>query len=525
MRDRPLRGLAVVGLFVGLSLARDARAQADGGAPNAVAPVPGAGLDAGGSAGPADTGPPGPSPSPDTGTGLFEQSLSANGSGTKSDSGAGAAPLVNSNAVALSGYLRGDMFVGKAPGAREATMKAATGELALVLRTAKTSYGDGFGEVRMRHGLQGQERRTVVDVREAYVNAYVGRIDLRLGQQIIVWGRADALNPTNNLTPVDFRIRSPLEDDIRLGNVGARGFLRLAPLRLEGVWMPVYLPTELPNVGVPQFVAFGAPVFPSPGLRHGLGAGRLHLELPAFEMSVSYLVGYAPMPGLTLTGLTFDPTNPSVLVSRTAYNQQVVGFDFSTALGDILTIRGEAAYRRPFDYQNRPYAARPDLQYVLGADRSFGSLTVILQYMGRYVFDWRKEPGPIMDLNPAILRMNPDPIINPDIDYWTEAATDAINAQLAKTNQILFSQTARIQHVATVRFEWLAAHETLSISSLCMLNVTTREWLVMPRIGYRLSDAMVAYVGAQIFAGPDDTLFGLIDQELSAGYTELRYTF
>ena len=63
-------------------------------------------------------------------------------------------------------------------------------------------------------------------MREAYVNAYLGPFDLRLGKQIIVWGRADALNPTNNLTPVDFRIRSPLEDDIRLGNVGARAFLR-----------------------------------------------------------------------------------------------------------------------------------------------------------------------------------------------------------------------------------------------------------------------------------------------------------
>ena len=56
-----------------------------------------------------------------------------------------------------------------------------------------------------------------------------------------MWGRADALNPTSNLTPVDFRIRSPLEDDIRIGNVGARGFLRFSPVRLEGVWMPVYL--------------------------------------------------------------------------------------------------------------------------------------------------------------------------------------------------------------------------------------------------------------------------------------------
>ena len=46
-----------------------------------------------------------------------------------------------------------------------------------------------------------------------------------------------------------------------------------------------------------------------------------------------------------------------------------------------------------------------------------------------------------------------------------------------------------------------------------------------PRIGYRFSDAMTAYVGGQVFYGPDDTLFGLIDQTLSAGYAELRFMF
>ena len=142
----------------------------------------------------------------------------------------------------LNGYVRGDMFIGKVQDQNAAEMKATYGELSLQLRTAKSPYGDGFADARIRYGLQGDAQGTFIDLREAYVNTYLGPFDLRLGQQIIVWGRADALNPTNNLTPVDFRIRSPLEDDIRLGNVGARAFLRLGPVRLEGVWMPIYSP-------------------------------------------------------------------------------------------------------------------------------------------------------------------------------------------------------------------------------------------------------------------------------------------
>ncbi len=153
---------------------------------------------------------------------------------------------------------------------------------------------------------------------------------------------------------------------------------------------------------------------------------------------------------------------------------------------------------------------------MLGADHTFGSLSVIVQYLGRYVFDWQKQ-SPQMTLDTSVLPM--ESMANATF------VTDSINGQLAKINQILFSQTAQIQHLATVRFEWLTLHETLSLSSLCLLNFTTREWLVTPRIGYRLSDAMTAYVGAQVFHGPPDTLFGIIDASLSAGYAELRFTF
>ena len=454
-----------------------------------------------------------PSPPAEGGGGLFEQSLSASAASTPET--ASAAPPFT-----LTGYARGDMFVGKVPGQQAAQMQANYGELSLQLRTAKSPHGDGFAEVRIRTGLQGAARLTSLDLREAYVNTYVGPFDLRLGQQIIVWGRADALNPTSNITPVDFRIRSPIEDDIRLGNVGARAFLRFAPFRLEGVWMPVYLATELPTISLPQYVSFGAPVYPSVDLRNGLGAGRLHLEVASFEASVSYLRGFAPLPGLTLTGLKFDPTTPSVLISRTAYQQQVIGFDFSTALGDVVTLRGEAAYRQPTDYNKampKPWEARPDVQYVLGADHNFGSLSVIAQYLGRYVLDWKKEPGPSMELDTNILKGS-------EADF-RDLATNAINQELAKTSQILFSQTAQLQHVATLRLEWNLAHETVSLSALGMVNFTTREWLLMPRIAYRFSDALIGYAGAQIFRGPEDTLFGLIDDELTAGYIELRYQF
>ena len=132
----------------------------------------------------------------------------------------------------------------------------------------------------------------------------------------------------------------------------------------------------------------------------------------------------------------------------------------------------------------------------------------------RYTFDWSKQNGP--ELAPDTEKLKS---VSRDI------ATGTINSQLSKANQILFSQTARVQHLGTVRVEWLTLHDALSISALAMVNFTTKEWLASPKIGYHLSDSLVAYVGAEILTGPTDTLFGLVDQQLSAGYVELRAMF
>lgn len=468
---------------------------------------------------PAEAEPPSQEPTEvSSGAGLFEQSASA--TEPSAEAASSTAPFE------LNGYVRSDYFAGKAPEARSWHSKAAYSELSLRLRTQKQPYGDAYAEARFKYGLQGDTTELNVDLREAYVNSHVGPLDLRFGQQIIVWGRADAFNPTNNLTPLDLRVRSPLEDDRRLGNVGLRAFLNFAPLRLEGVWLPLYRPTQVPTVTIPSYVDFKYTDYPKPGLENGSEAARLHLELPGFETSVSYLYGYAPLPGLSLNGVTEGvQVGGSVIaqdqplrIQRQAYDQHVIGFDFSTAIGDALAVRGEAAFRSPMHYKRRVYAPNPDVQYVLGVDRSFGSVNVIAQYMGRVVLDWKRAESPEFSDDPAALGTGvPAAAI--------AQAIPLIEAELRVRNQMLFSQLHKVQHLATVRVEWQTLQERLSLSALGFVNFSTKEWLVFPKLGYQVSDNLSTSVGAEIFAGPDGTLFGLIDQQLSAGYAELRYGF
>lgn len=456
-----------------------------------------------------------------TGAGLFEQSTSASEPKAEGD-----APATSPPAFELNGYVRSAFFAGRSMSSSSVGLQAGYGELALRLQTRKEKYGDAFAETRLNYGLQQDGTKLNVDLREAYVNAYLGPLDLRLGHQIIVWGRADAFNPTNNLTPLDLRVRSSLEDDRRLANLGLRSFLNLEPLRIEAVWLPIYRATQVPSVATPSYVDFKYTNYPAPALKNGTEAVRVHLELPAFEASVSYLYGYAPLPGLALNGISpglavgdsVIPQAQPVRIERRAYDQHVVGFDFSTAIGDALAVRGEAAFRSPLHYKRRVYAPNPDIQYVLGADRSFGNVSVIAQYMGRVVLDWRRAESPELSEDPAALGSGvPASAI--------EQAIPLIEDELRVRNQMLFSQLHKVQHLATVRVEWLGLHETLSLSALGFFNFSTKEWLAFPKLGYKLSDNLSTSVGAEIFAGPDGTLFGLIDRQLTAGYAELRYGF
>src|SRR5262249_12457070 len=153
---------------------------------------------------------------------------------------------------------------------------------------------------------------------------------------------------------------------------------------------PLYRATELPPLPLPNRVVLGANTFPQNRVLAGTEGARVHLELPAIELSLSYVYGFAPLPGLNLASFNNPQTDQAqVSVSRTAYTQRVVGFDFATTLADWLGVRGEVAYRDPFRFRSRLYAPNPDFQYVLGLDHTFGDLSVIAQYIGRYTVNWQ----------------------------------------------------------------------------------------------------------------------------------------
>jgi hypothetical protein len=58
-----------------------------------------------------------------------------------------------------------------------------------------------------------------------------------------------------------------------------------------------------------------------------------------------------------------------------------------------------------------------------------------------------------------------------------------------------------------------------------MVNFTSREVLFRPKMSYDIADALTFTLGAELYSGPDDTLFELIDSTLNSVFVELKASF
>jgi hypothetical protein len=237
---------------------------------------------------------------------------------------------------------------------------------------------------------------------------------------------------------------------------------------------------------------------------------KLNLELPSLDGSLSYFNGHNPSPGLSpeLTSRTIDGLPvPQIRVALKSYRMHVFGADFSTALGG-WGIRGEAAYRKPHvEYRLLGgHVIQPDLQYVLGLDREFrGNVSVIAQYIGRYVPEFVELEGPGT--------LTPQP---PEIIFLSK---------IAFRNRLLASQQYAHTHSVFLRAVKSFWHETLDAELMGYVNLTSEEILIKPKVTYDLTDALTLSVGGEWYQGQEETLFDLIDPYLSSFWGELRLTF
>jgi len=288
--------------------------------------------------------------------------------------------------------------------------------------------GFGFPNVNKTSDLQLQEKNKVqpwgLEFREAYVDLYrfgFKDLDVRIGRQIIAWGTADALNPTNNLSPDD------LEDiynfGAQLGTNAINATYYIGDASLNAVYIPVFTPATLPFGDFAE--ALAGPMTLPPGLiprnlsdtiilpEPSISASsqyaiRFSTSLMNQDVSVSYFRGRDDLPLLNQVVITpVDAIGTVDIASELMYpKMQVIGTDHAGSLGDV-GLWAEAAYFIPekvdlISTLTTPIGPladtsialddKPFVRYVVGGDYTFkNGLYINSQYLHGFLHERGKD--------------------------------------------------------------------------------------------------------------------------------------
>lgn len=328
------------------------------------------------------------------------------------------------------------------------------------------------------------------ELREAYL-AYLGdALEVRIGRQIAVWGRADRLNPTDNLTSRELRLLFPEEDDQRRGSTMLQVAYPVFGAVARAYWIPEFRPNVFPTPPLPPGVRFRGDEQPADTQQ---GALRIDRSGGSVDWSLSYFEGRDRNPDVALDHLTL--TGP--VLQRRYGRIRVTGADAATTVGRF-GLRAEVAHTVTEDTRgDDPQVKNGFLYAVAGGDRTFFEyLNVNLQYIYRETDHWQ----------------DPRALANPLV------------RTVALQNAIFNQQAHRIENGASLRISYQWLNETLTGEIAAVQFFQDGDAVIAPKLTYKATDTLRLTAGAQQFSGPDTSFFGA-QKDNSTTYVEVRWGF
>ena len=338
-------------------------------------------------------------------------------------------------------------------------------------------------------------------LREAYMDVYFNTMDLRIGKQQIIWGKADGMFITDIVSPKDlgeFLLRD--FDEIRTGITSLKANYYLGDNTVEMVWIPTFTPTIMPNE---TSIWSRIPEFPLPitiDESQKEIPGRLENSEGFIKFSgMSSLLDYEIMAGVMWDDdptlhivpiITVDnPTPTGLRLSPIHHQLTLMGGSFSSELGGLI-LRGEGAY-----YMGKQFSALNPEQmnlptsllekdyahYLIGTDFSIGTTRFSTQFIQRAILDY-------------------DDLI--------------VQEELDNTMTFLANRTF--------------LQETLTLQLFGYVGLNNEDALIRPSLTYDLADGFEILAGANIFVKNEESetagLFGHYDEN-DMVYVKVKYSF
>lgn len=324
-------------------------------------------------------------------------------------------------------------------------------------------------------------------LQEGYLQFSAGKVDYRIGKQIIVWGRADRLNPTDNLTPRNFTLLTPEDDDQRMGSLAAKITYHSHENSLTGIWLPDMDPNVIPVAATPgTFFTEQIPHANQFALKFDRSGGDV-------DWSTSYFSGLDLNPDIAIGATTPSGTNLIFEHNRI----HILGMDAATVIGRY-GLRAEAAYTWTANAGVNDFLVKKPFVYmVIGGDRTFFDyLNVNVQYYLRQVSNYS------------------DPL----------AIADPLLRSVAIQGAVLSNQIDRSQQGVSIRVSNKWFNETLEGEIACIASLGRSNYFIRPRLVYAFSDNIKGSLGLDIYRGESNTFFGQL-RNSSLLFAEMKYDF
>jgi len=376
------------------------------------------------------------------------------------------------------------------------------------------------------------ESHAEVTLRDAYVDLYLGPVDLRIGQQVVSWGLGELLDPNDVVNPLDLRRGAlQLDEDLRIPVLALRATYTWRWLKLEAVWQPFFRPHRIDLWGSdfavigpgasgelaraeqfldgavdPTLRASLQPVLLSTRLPRddlsGSSAGlRLSASLSGWDLGVQYWFGWDRTAAVSVDQGLYRAAMDGDLFLDGSVNVAALG----ALLAGAPLLRAE--YRRGH-------------QVGLSVGKAFSSLALRLDVsyapcQGYLRLDRVPEPLPAGMVS---LRVEHHTLVSAlSVEYaWGQRVlvqVEGVHAALvdkasSDTREIWgFGRGAHLGLlVSFVQLQLLS--EQLKVLAGAVFDVVGGSFALAPSVAYKVTDAWLLRVGALVFEGGDKTLFG-----------------
>jgi len=341
-----------------------------------------------------------------------------------------------------------------------------------------------FADGRVGHSEYFADKNKYAVAREFYLDYTFENADIRIGKQIIAWGRADRINPTDSLTSRDYRWLAPEEEDARFGNTGIRYTHHLSDYTLTSVWLPQMRTSRIPLN--PQYVSQVS--IQQPEKLDNFAFKFDHIG-EGFDASLSFYSGIDTMPTLEINS---ENSTPFALLNRRI---QRYGSDFAYGFGSY-TLRGEFAYTQTGKDKQEFSGKKYDyFQGVIGLEKQFSNnLNVIVQTVYQSAFSWRGF------------------------------ASQSQQQQLTVFQQIINQQPAENYFGIAYHVSKKLLNDDLELEFSGLGLSQNQGFLMRPRMRYQVNDESSVVLGGDYYNGSDDSIFGRLRDNKTV-FLEANYNF